>query len=139
MAHFAELDSNNRVLRVVTADQTDINNNGGDQSEQAATNFEKTVPLSELGVKWMQTSKTNSFRKKYAAVGDIYDSEKDKFLNPQPYSSWTLDANDDWQPPVAKPVTYTQVYASQEKSFPDIYNWNEDTDSWELVSDGTNP
>lgn len=137
MAHFAELDSNNRVLRVVVADQADIDANGGDQSESAATAFESIVPLVGLGVKWMQTSKTNAFRKKYAAAGDQYDPAKNKFLSPQPYSSWTLDSDDDWQAPTAKPVTYTQVYASEADGFPDLYEWNDDTQSWDIVADGT--
>ena len=99
MAHFAEIDSNNRVLRVVVAAQDEIDAYGGDQSEVAATRFKKTVGLSELGVKWVQTSKTGAFRKKYAAMGDIFDAAKNKFLKPQPYASWALDSNDDWQAP----------------------------------------
>ena len=136
MAHFAEIDSNNRVLRVVVAAQDEIDAYGGDQSEVAPTRFQKTVGLSELGVKWVQTSKTGAFRKAYAAIGDIFDAAKNKFLKPQPYASWTLDGNDDWQAPTPKPVTYTQVYASEDNSYSDRYTWNEGTQAWDIIDDG---
>jgi len=55
MAHFAELDSNNIVLKVVVACNQDIANNGGEQSMQAAKHFESIVPLSSNGDRWVQT------------------------------------------------------------------------------------
>ena len=58
------------------------------------------------------------FRKKYAGIGDTYDSTKDKFIAPQPFPSWSLDSNDDWQPPVAKPENDP------------LAQWNEETQSW---------
>ena len=39
MAHFAELDANNIVIRVCVGDNADVDANGGDQSEAAATHF----------------------------------------------------------------------------------------------------
>jgi len=56
MAHFTELDSNNKVLKVVVACNQDIANNGGEQSVAAATHFESVLPLSSQGVKYVQTS-----------------------------------------------------------------------------------
>ena len=90
MAHFAELDSNNIVLRVVKACNQDIANNGGEQSEQAAENFKKVCPFSLNGVKWLQTSYNNNFRKQYAGIGHTFDSTKNKFIAPQPFASWSL-------------------------------------------------
>jgi hypothetical protein len=55
MAHFAELDENNVVLRIVVACNQDIANNGGEQSEQAAEHFKTVLPFSSNGVKWVQT------------------------------------------------------------------------------------
>lgn len=107
MAHFAELDLNNVVLRVVVACNQDIANNGGEQSEQAAEHFKTVCPLSEKGVKWVQTSYNNNFRKQFGRVGYSYDLIKDKFITPQPYPSWSLDSNDDWQAPVAYPTVTT--------------------------------
>ena len=107
MAHFAELDINNKVLRVVVACNQDIANNGGEQSEQAAKHFETVCPLSKNGIKWVQTSYNNNFRKQYAGIGCIFDSTKNKFIFEQPFASWSLDSNDDWQPPVAYPTVTT--------------------------------
>ena len=79
MAHFAELDINNKVLRVLTACNQDITNNGGEQSEQAALHFQSLNQFSPNGVKWVQTSYNNNFRKQYAAINYTYDTIKDKF------------------------------------------------------------
>ena len=108
MAHFAELDINNKVIRVVTACNQDIANNGGEQSEQAAEHFKSVCKLSENGVRWIQTSYNNNFRKQYAANGYTYDPIKNKFIAPQPYSSWILDVNDNWQSPVSFPSNIYQ-------------------------------
>ena len=107
MAHFAEINSDGIVLRVVVACNQDIANNGGEQSEQAAKHFEKVCPLSKNGIKWVQTSYNNNFRKQYAGIGCIFDSTKNKFIFEQPFASWSLDSNDDWQPPVAYPTVTT--------------------------------
>jgi len=120
MGHFAEIDEKNKVLRVLVACNQDIANNGGELSEQAANYFATICPLSINGVKWIQTSYNNNFRKQYAGIDFIYDSIKDKFIAPQPYPSWSLDSNDDWQPPVPYPSDNKQ------------YVWNETTKSWDL-------
>jgi len=52
---------------------------------------------------WKQTSYNNNFRKHYAGIGSIYDYAKNKFIGQQPFASWSLDANDDWQAPVTHP------------------------------------
>jgi len=124
MAHFAEIDLNNIVLRVNRACNQDIANNGGEQSEQAAQHFATVSPLSQNGIKWIQTSYNNNFRKQYAGIGYTYDSVKDKFISPQPYSSWSLDANDDWQPPVPYPQNNDNQY----------YSWNENNKTWDLIN-----
>jgi len=107
MAHFAEIDLNNKVLRVVAACDQDVSNNGGNQSEQAAEYFKTVCPLSENGIKWVQTSHAGEFRKKYAGANYTYNTIKNIFIEPQPYASWTLDSNDEWQSPVAYPTVTT--------------------------------
>ncbi len=125
MAHFAELDLNNKVLRVVVACNQDIANNGGEQSEQAAEHFKKVCPLSEKGIKWVQTSYNNNFRKQYAGIGYTFDSTKNKFISPQPFASWSLDSNDDWQAPVAYPIVTT--YGDNVRYF---ISWDEAKQRW---------
>jgi len=107
MAHFAEIDLNNIVLRVNCACNQDIANNGGEQSEQAAQHFATVSPLSQNGIKWIQTSYNNNFRKQYAGIGYTFDSIKNKFISPQPFASWSLDSNDDWKAPVVFPTVTT--------------------------------
>jgi len=124
MAHFAELDKDNKVLRVVVGCNQDIANNGGEQSQQAAEHFKTVCPLSSNGVKWIQTSYNNNFRKKYAGIGDIYDENKDKFLVTKPYPSWSLDTNDDWK----APIPYPNIEANSSL----FYNWNEQNQAWEI-------
>jgi hypothetical protein len=63
--------------------------------------------LSHLVTRWVQTSYNNNFRKQYAGIGYTFDSTKNKFIAPQPFASWSLDANDDWQAPVAYPTVTT--------------------------------
>jgi hypothetical protein len=127
MAHFAEIDLNGNVLRVVVGCNIDIANNGGEQSEQAAEHFKKVCPLSENGVKWVQTSYNKNFRKKYAGKGDFYDEAKDKFILPKPYTSWSLNSNDDWTAPVESPDNIPVNEQGIEKY---RISWDEDNQRW---------
>ena len=116
MAHFAELDSNSVVIRVVVISNNDVNANGGDLSAEAETFVGTLIPFID-GVSWKQTSYNNNFRKQYARIGGKYDTVRDNFLAPQPYPSWALDGNDDWQAPITRPNVI-------------IPNWDEDNLRW---------
>ena len=94
------------------------------------------------GGTWKQTSYNHNFRKMYAGIGMVYDESKDKFLAPQPYASWTLDDNDDWQAPVAYPTDkdnkgITWDEDNQRWVAIDLegnsHNWNTSTLSWDAV------
>jgi hypothetical protein len=124
MAHFAELNNSNEVLRVIVISNDDVNANGGDESSQAETFVASIVPHSEDGTAWKQTSYNNNFRKQYAGIGDTFDSSKDKFIKPQPYPSWSLDSNDDWEAPVTYP-TITEIDSNLV-----IITWDEDNQKW---------
>ena len=107
MAHFAELDGNNIVQRVIvvgndvaTAAGPLGNNDMHVDGETWCQNFFK-------GGTWKQTSYNNNFRKQYCGKGYTFDAAKDKFISPQPFPSWALDGNDDWQAPVANPTDVT--------------------------------
>jgi len=75
---------------------------------------------------WKQTSYNNNFRKKYAGKGNIYDASKNKFLYPQPFSSWSLDASDDWKAPVTFPTIIT--YGDPTKPY--SISWDEANQQW---------
>jgi hypothetical protein len=124
MAHFAELNSSNKVLQVIVVSNDDVDANGGDESSQAETFVASIVPYGTGGVAWKQTSYNNNFRKQYAGIGYSYDSSKDKFILPQPYPSWSLDDNDDWKAPVTYP-TVTEI-----SSNPVQITWDEDNQKW---------
>jgi len=125
MAHYAELDINNKVIRVLTACNQDIATHGGELSEEAANYFGTYTPFSKNGVKWVQTSYNNNFRKQYAGIGYTFDSTKNKFISPQPFASWSLDANDDWKAPVSYPSITT--YGN---NIPYFISWDEPNLRW---------
>jgi len=124
MAHFAELNSSNEVLRVIVISNDNVDANGGDLHVDAETFVASIVPHSTGGAAWKQTSYNNNFRKQYAGMGYTYDASKNKFIAPKPYSSWSLDSNDDWQSPVTYPsvteISSNKVYTS----------WDEDNQKW---------
>lgn len=103
MAHFAELDKNNIVKRVLVVDNS-LEDKGSDFLANDLG----------LGGNWIQTSYNNNFRKQFAGVGFAYDSVNDIFIAPQPFLSWHLDENFDWQPPVAKPSQGTWFWDEQQ-------------------------
>ena len=93
MAHFAEIDNNNKVIRVLVASNIDVDAHGGDQSDTAAEQFATVVPLSENGVKWVQTSYNNNFRGNFAGEEFEWDEVNNIFWKRQPYASWTKDVD----------------------------------------------
>lgn len=113
MAHFAQIE-NGTVTQVIV-----VHNN-----ELLVDNVEVESKGAEfchnlLGGVWKQTSynaATNGFRKQFAGIDYTYDADADQFVAPQPYASWTLDSNNDWQAPTPKP----------EGSF----TWDEETLAW---------
>ena len=106
MSHFAEINSDGVVQRVIVAEQNFINSGAVGDS-----------------FNWVQTSYNNNFRKQYAGIGYTYDKVKDMFIAPQPYASWTLNDSNDWEAPTAYPEDGK------------MYEWDEDTTSWVEVSE----
>jgi len=80
MAHFAELDANSIVQRVVVIGNNDILDEYGQESEQIGINFCQTLFGSDTT--WIQTSYNSNFRGKYAGPGDSYDKTEDRFISP---------------------------------------------------------
>jgi len=107
MAHYAYLDENNVVVNVVVGKDENELIDGLDTETYYAQGTPYTVK---------RTSYNNNIRKQYAAIGYSYDPVADVFIAPQPYASWSLDANFDWQAPTVKPEGACY--------------WHEDTLSW---------
>ena len=124
MAHFAELDENNKVIRVIVVHNNELLNSNGEEKESKGIGFCKVLYGHE---NFVQTSYNHSFRKQYASSGGSYDTENDIFISAQPYPSWELDENNDWQPPVEYPVL--------EEGDDSRYFWNEEDQSWDLITE----
>ena len=101
MAHYAFLDSNNVVTGVIVGiDENELIE--GLSPEVWYSNFRKQV--------CKRTSYNNKIRKQYAGIGYTYDAVADVFVAPQPFGSWTLDKNHDWQSPTPMPVVEGKEY-----------------------------
>lgn len=110
MANYAYLDENNIVVAVIV---------GKDESElidglDTETYYSQGTPYD---VK--RTSYNGKIRKQYAGIGYSYNPDADVFVAPQPFPSWLLDENHDWQPPIPYPKDGL------------IYFWNENDQDWE--------
>ena len=125
MASFAKLGLNSKVKEVISvADNVAT-------TEQAGINF-LTQTLNYPF--WVQTYEDGSKRKNFAGIGHTYDEERNAFIPPKLYNSWTLNEETClWDPPIVKPETYTQNLVDENNnSRPDYYIWNEETQQWDL-------
>jgi len=80
MAHFAELDENNIVLRVIVVNNEDIKDETGNENESVGISF--LHKLFGTSTKWAQTSYNARFRGKYAGIGDFFDESNNIFIHP---------------------------------------------------------
>ena len=118
MAHWAEVDTNNVVLRVIVGSNEEVD-------EGYSTIF------NAFGGTWIKTSYNTyggvhssgevPFRKNYAGKGMTYDPTRDAFIPIKPFPSWVLEEESCvWFPPV--------TYPGDGK----FYDWNEETKTWDL-------
>ena len=115
MSHFAQIDENNIVTRVLVIEQ-DVIDTGlfGEPNTWVQTSYNTSGGIHRLG--------GTPLRKNYAGIGYTYDSERDAFITPKPYASWILvEETCQWQAPVPM----------NDDGKP--YQWNEDTLSWDEI------
>jgi hypothetical protein len=108
MAHYAFLDNNNIVTEVIV---------GIDETETIEGLDPETWYGNFRGQTCKRTSYNNRIRKQYAGIGYRYDTEADVFICKQPYASWSLNENFDWQAPISKPNE-------------GFWNWDEEIGNW---------
>lgn len=111
MAHAAEIDGNNVVVRVLVVPN---------EQEHRIQDF----LANELGLggTWVQTSYNGNIRKNFAGIGYEYRSEIDAFVPPQPFPSWTLNEDTaQWESPVPYPTDGI------------MYQWNEELTDWQAI------
>ena len=118
MAHFAQLDQNNRVIQIIVVANEDILDADGNESEALGVAFCQNL-IGE-GTTWLQTSYNGNLRKNYAGLGYTYDSIRDAFISPCPYPSWVLNEETcRWEAPIPRPG--------------EGYVWNELEQQWDLT------
>jgi len=111
MAHFAEVDTNDVVLRVLVV--------GNDQEHRGQEFLADDLAL---GGTWVQTSYNGNMRKNYAGVGFTFDRVRDAFIAPKPYPSWVLDEQTCvWDAPTPSPVVEGKMFTWVEADL----NWQE--------------
>jgi len=119
--HFAEIDENNIVKRVIVAEQDFIDSGAvGDSANWIQTSYN-----TRGGIHYTPDSDEPdggiALRKNFAGIGYIYDSDKDAFYQPQPYPSWSLNEDScQWESPIPHPDNDKR------------YKWNEENQSWDL-------
>jgi hypothetical protein len=119
MAHFAEINAEGIVQRVIVVDNNDCKDTEGNESEAVGAAFCNTL----LGGTWKQTSYNGNIRKNYAGIGYTFDEGRNAFIPPKPYSKWILNEDTcNWKAPIEMPV--------EEGKF---FTWNDNKGEWEEV------
>ena len=114
MAHFAEINEADIVTRVIVVANADTADANGNEVESIGQAFCTDL----LGGSWLQTSYNSTIRQHYAGIGYTYLSDIDAFVAPQPFPSWALDANANWQAPTSMPDDGKE------------YRWDEEIINW---------
>ena len=143
MAHFAEIEQKTDptgfttntqwiVKRVVVVDNGISTSNGPLVDNDMHVDGETWCKTWFKGGEWKQTSYNSKFRNIYAGIGYVYDFEKDVFIQTQPFASWTLNANNRWEPPVAMPPDFVSTVNSQTNNQPYSLHpsWDEENQRW---------
>ena len=129
MASFAKIGLNNKVIEVQSVVNEVLHDSNGVEQEVNGIDF--LTKLTGWSI-WKQTSYNTHggvhdnngtpLRKNHAGIGYTYDEDRDAFIPPKPYNSWTLNETTClWEAPVALPDTENR------------YNWNEENQTWDLV------
>mgnify|MGYP003962228233 CR=1 FL=1 len=127
MAHYAELDALQRVVRILVVDDINTQDKNGGEVESVGARYLNRA----FGGTWLQTSYNSvgsehrepgtPFRKNYAGIGYTYDQSRDAFIPPKPYPSWVLNEDNClWDAPTPMPDDDQR------------YMWNEETQAWTL-------
>lgn len=126
MAHFAEIDQNNVVTRVIVVSNADTHDVNGIENEELGIAFCKR--LFGVNTNWKQTSYNGNFRVRYAGIGYTYNESLDAFIPAKPYPSWILNTQTaDWDPPVPMPERTPEEI---EQGY--YYTWDETNQNWVL-------
>lgn len=146
MAHFAKIDSDNKVLSIVRVNDNDLKNSDGVEQESIGQQYLETHsnwPANQ----WIQTSYNTTenshklggtpFRGNYATIGGSWDSTNNIFWNEKPYDSWVKNISEaKWQSPIGDAPALTSEQQSQNDAGTHlwVYFWNESNKTWDLTN-----
>jgi len=120
MAHFAEIDNDYQVTRVLKIDNLKCVDADGIEDEAVGVEFLRS--LYGKNTNWVQTSYNGNSRQMFAGQGYIYLPEQDIFVPPSPWPSWTLNRGKGrWEPPYPEPEHDEKLEATR---------WSEDDQKW---------
>ena len=128
MAYFAKLGMKGKVIEVLHISNESLKDSNGNESEKNGIDF--LTKLTGYPI-WVQTSYNTyagehllgetPLRKNYAGIGFTYDEDRDAFIPPKPFNSWTLNESTClWEAPIARPNDGNR------------YDWDEENQIWTL-------
>jgi len=131
MATFAKIGLNGKVIEVHSVVNEVIQDANGVEQEKLGIDF--LTNLTKWPI-WKQTSYNTKggvhklggtpLRKNHAGIGYKYDEDRDAFIPPKPFDSWTLNEETCiWEAPIAHP------------NDGQTYSWNEETKQWNLINE----
>jgi len=130
MAHFAKIDNLGTVV-FITAGRDEDDGKELELCARTGDTYRQTSYNTKGGIHYSSDTgepsedQNKALRKNYAGIGYTFDKDRDAFIPPKPYDSWTLNEDTcQWEAPTA--------YPDDGK----VYTWNEDTTSWDLIDDG---
>ena len=142
MASFAKIGLNNKVIEILSVHNDVLKDSNGVEQEVNGIDF--LTKLTGYPI-WKQTSYNTyggihndngtPLRKNYAGIGYTYDEDRDAFIPKKPFNSWVLNEDTcQWQSPIPYPITNNQNRTNAiGDSINDLYKWNEQTLSWDLI------
>lgn len=127
MAHFAELDRNYNVLRVIVVSEKNFQDSEGKEDEILGIAYLRSLFGEDTD--WRQTSYNGNIRSRFAGIGMKYDMHLNVFTEQQPYPSWTLNSEHEWESPTPRPELTEEQGESRSH-----YEWEEKSTSWKLIT-----
>jgi hypothetical protein len=125
MAYFAQINDSGIVEQVISVNNSVLGEPSNIFPNTESIGVDFICNTLQFGGTWKQTSYNKSFRKNYAGIGCTYDSTRDAFIAPKPYTSWILDEEScTWKAPIEKPDGN--------------WYWDEGTISWKEITNDTN-
>ncbi len=120
MAHFAEIDNDYQVVRVLKVDNLKCVDADGSEQEEIGVEFLRSLYGEKTN--WVQTSYNENKRKMFAGKGYRYLPEQDIFVPPSPFPSWTLNRSaGKWEAPTPEPEHNEERESTR---------WSEDDQKW---------